>query len=295
MASGAGGMAAPESCRLTLHPAAFRITRSERYLGLLTHYPYYAQLALTLAVRAFNLATQKRCSGYERMLPFIEGKTGLEIGGPSNLFRANHLIPVYERANAVDSSNFSDKTVWTREREREAFGKSLRDTFVCDATDMGLFQDASYDFVLACHVLEHIANPLQALSQWKRLVKPGGAVLIIVPHKSRTFDNRRSFTTMQHLVEDFEKQTPESDLTHLEEILQLHDWRKDLGGGGPEHFRARCLANVENRCMHHHVYSPELLGQCFQFCGLETVNLTVEYPYHIIGMAHKPSATPPRP
>lgn len=258
------------------------------HMRLLTHYPYYAQMGLTLAVRAFNLVTGKRCAGYERMLPFIEGKIGLEMGGPSSIFKANHLIPVYDRAKAVDSSNFSDKTVWTKEREREVFGSSLRDTFVCDATDMSSLKDESYDFVLACHVMEHIANPLKALNQWKRLVKPGGAVLIVLPHKSRTFDIRRPFTTMQHLVDDFEKQTPETDLTHLDEVLKLHDWRRDLGGGGAEQFRARCLENIKNRCIHHHVYSPEVLAQCFRFCGMETVNLTVEYPCHIVGMGRKP-------
>ena len=92
---------------------------------------------------------------------------------------------------------------------------------------------------------------------------------------------------MEHLGEDFEKQTPETDSAHLEEVLKLHDWRRDLGGGGPDQFRTRCLENINNRCIHHHVYSPELLVNCFEFCGMETVNLVVEYPYHIVGMGKR--------
>ena len=256
-------------------------------MRLLTHYPYYTQLGQTLAVRAFNLITRKKCSGYATMLPFIAGKIGLEIGGPSSIFRANHLIPVYRCAKALDSCNFSETTVWTKENERDVFAGSLRNTFISDATDMSSLRDECYDFVLACQVMEHVANPLRALNEWRRLVRPGGAVLIIVPHKLRTFDVRRPSTSMQHLIEDFETKTPETDLTHLDEELRLHDWRRDPEGGGPEEFRARCLVNIDNRCIHHHVFRPELLAECFAFCGLETVNLTVEYPYYIVGMGKR--------
>ncbi len=47
------------------------------------------------------------------------------------------------------------------------------------------------------------------------------------------------------------------------------------------------MANINNRCIHHLVYSVELLTDCFQFCGMEIVNLTVEYPCHIIGVGKK--------
>ncbi len=256
-------------------------------MKLFSHYPYYAQLGLTVAARAFNIATRRRCSDYGKLAPFFQGKVGLEIGGPSTIFKANHLIPVYDRASSVDSSNFSDKTVWTRGRERDVFGLALRDTFVCDASEMNAFEDESYDFILASHVLEHLANPLKALTHWKRVVKRGGAILLVVPHKSRTFDVRRPFTTFEHLAEDYRNDTPETDMTHVEEVLEMHEWRRDAGCLDAEHFRARCLDNAANRCIHHHVYSPELLASCFEFCGMETVSVSVEYPYHIVGTAMK--------
>ena len=257
-------------------------------MKLLTHYPYYAQLGLTVASRALNIVTRKRCSNYDRLAPFFRDKVGLEIGGPSTIFKANHLIPVYDRARAVDSVNFSDKTVWTRGRERDVFGPSLRDTFVCDATEMDSFEDESYDFVLASHVLEHVANPLRALRHWKRVVKRGGVILFVVPHKSRTFDVSRPFTTFEHLVEDFRKDTPETDTTHMEEVVRLHDWRRDAGCTSPEHHRERCMDNATNRCVHHHVYSPELVAKCFEFCGMNTLSVSVEYPYHIVATGVNP-------
>ncbi len=41
--------------------------------------------------------------------------------------------------------------------------------YVRDATDLRGIPDSKYDFVLASHALEHIANPLKAMSEWTRV------------------------------------------------------------------------------------------------------------------------------
>lgn len=41
--------------------------------------------------------------------------------------------------------------------------------------------DASYDVVIASHVLEHLENAPDALKDWLRVVRPGGHLLIGVP------------------------------------------------------------------------------------------------------------------
>jgi SAM-dependent methyltransferase len=41
--------------------------------------------------------------------------------------------------------------------------------------------DESFDFVMLHHSLEHVPNPLGVLSEARRLVRPGGAVLLRVP------------------------------------------------------------------------------------------------------------------
>jgi SAM-dependent methyltransferase len=47
-----------------------------------------------------------------------------------------------------------------------------------DVTDLSRFDDASFDFVLADQVLEHVeGDPFQALSECQRVVKPGGHVI----------------------------------------------------------------------------------------------------------------------
>lgn len=41
--------------------------------------------------------------------------------------------------------------------------------------------DNSYDRVIATHVLEHIYHPHLALKEWRRVLKPGGTLSILIP------------------------------------------------------------------------------------------------------------------
>ena len=41
------------------------------------------------------------------------------------------------------------------------------------------FKDSYFDHVFVCFVLEHLANPLHALLELKRVLKPGGTIMVI--------------------------------------------------------------------------------------------------------------------
>lgn len=43
--------------------------------------------------------------------------------------------------------------------------------------------DESYQTVYASHVLEHVYHPLTAIQNWVRILKPGGRLIICVPHR----------------------------------------------------------------------------------------------------------------
>jgi hypothetical protein len=45
------------------------------------------------------------------------------------------------------------------------------------------------------------------------------------------------------MIEGYRRQTVEDDLTHLPEILELHDPTRDKSAGTPEQFRRQCLNN----------------------------------------------------
>ncbi|HEY8516561.1 MAG TPA: methyltransferase domain-containing protein [Candidatus Binatia bacterium] len=58
-----------------------------------------------------------------------------------------------------------------------------------------------YDYVIACHVLEHTPDPIAFLGDAGRLVRPGGIVFLAVPDKRRTADAGRPSTTLDELLE----------------------------------------------------------------------------------------------
>jgi ubiquinone/menaquinone biosynthesis C-methylase UbiE len=50
-----------------------------------------------------------------------------------------------------------------------------------DAQEMVSVQDNTFDYVHSAHCLEHMVNVRRALSNWIRVTKPGGYLVIIVP------------------------------------------------------------------------------------------------------------------
>ncbi|MCV7442343.1 class I SAM-dependent methyltransferase [Mycobacterium paraense] len=207
---------------------------------------------------------------------FVENKHGVEVGGPSALFRT--VLPVYEFVGRLDGVNFSTDTIWEGRLESgENFNYYKNRTghqFIADATDLSDIASESRDFLLSSNCLEHVANPLKALTEWKRVIKPGGALILVLPNKDSNFDHRRPFTTFEHLLDDFNGDVGEDDLTHLEEILALHDLPMDPPAGDLEHFRQRSLKNFENRTLHHHVFDVPLIERMLDHVGFEILDVT---------------------
>jgi ubiquinone/menaquinone biosynthesis C-methylase UbiE len=49
---------------------------------------------------------------------------------------------------------------------------------VADAHDLSMIEGASYDVVLCTEVLEHLHTPAKAIAEFKRVLKPGGLLLL---------------------------------------------------------------------------------------------------------------------
>ena len=73
---------------------------------------------------------------------------------------------------------------------------------VDDAKHLHTVTDAQFDYLSAAHVLEHIDDPIEAIKNWLRVVKPGGYLIIAVPDKRFTPDNPRALTPFDHLLRD---------------------------------------------------------------------------------------------
>ena len=229
----------------------------------------------------------------EQLFDFVQpftNKETLEVGGPSAIFRKKGLLPIYSLAKSVDNVNFSFSTIWENKIEAGDSFKYDNKTgkqFVLEASDLNTIRDNSYSGIISCHCLEHTANPLKVLFEWKRILQDEGYLLLVLPDKHRTFDNRRPYTTFDHLLRDFQDNVGEDDLTHLEEILALHNKKRDNGLTKNVDFRARSLDNFKNRCLHHHVFEDKSIEQMSDYLGFSLIHNAKYYPYHLVYLLKK--------
>jgi SAM-dependent methyltransferase len=262
-----------------------RVSQAKKVIACL---PYYVNLLRGLPSRVLRRISRGTWPTYSVMAPFLTDKIGLEIGGPSSIFCKGKEIPVYDHCQRIDTCNFSNHTLWDDLADYSRIvGPRCGKAYVAEACDLSIIPDETYNFVLASHVLEHVANPLRALREWKRVLKVGGALAVIVSDKRRTFNHKRPFTTIEHLESDFQANTQEDDLTHLDEILRLHDLSLDPPAGSRQLFRERCLQNSFFRAMHHHVYNPEVLSLVLRRIDMRMISLSLERPSHIVGVAQR--------
>lgn len=214
-------------------------------------------------------------SRFKKIRYFFEEKSGLEIGGPSNLFSSE--LPIYEIVTALDNVNFANKTLWEKGLtshgtfEFSSVRKSKGTQFICEASDLSEIQDHSYDFLISSNCLEHIANPIKALHEWKRVIGLNGIILLVVPRKESNFDHRRDTTSFVHIRQDFLDNTDEQSMIHLPEILELHDLQRDPAAGTFTEFHERSLANFTNRGLHHHVFDEKLLNELVEHVGFDVI------------------------
>lgn len=266
----------------------------------LTALPLLGQLArkrllANLGLYTLGIGRAKTCAKLCR--EELRGKFGLEIGGPSRTFSHRHIVPVYPYAEQLDNCNYAAATVWEgairdgysyRFHRRRPAGYQ----YIREAVDLRGVPTEHYDFLISSHVIEHVANPLRALGEWMRVVKGGGLVVLVVPHKEGTFDHRRPVTTLAHLIEDWEQDTGDEDLTHLPEILALHDSSRDPLMGSRREWEQRCRRNFEYRCLHHHVFDPPLVVDMMQQAGLHVLTAETAPPFHIVAVGRKPVQGP---
>ncbi len=97
-----------------------------------------------------------------RLLQFFNNKCGVVIGGRLRWhFKA--LARTAQKITNVDNCPSNLKN-------------PANVDYVTDAANLFFATDESLDFICSSHVLEHIANPLKAISEWKRVIKEKGII-----------------------------------------------------------------------------------------------------------------------
>jgi SAM-dependent methyltransferase len=134
--------------------------------------------------------------------------------------------------------------------------------------------DATFDFVLSSHCLEHHQNTLKALNEWLRVLKPGGILFLVLPHADRTFDRHRQKTTLEHHIRDYETLGEDLDRSHVEEaeagmrrLADLAEWERrheEVWGAGFWDWEHR----FRNDAFHFHVWTQDEIVRLLHYLGL---------------------------
>jgi SAM-dependent methyltransferase len=64
-----------------------------------------------------------------------------------------------------------------------------------DATFMASVHDNFYDVAYASHILEDMDDPATALKNWYRIIRPGGHLIVLVPHRDR-YERRKELPSL---------------------------------------------------------------------------------------------------
>ena len=154
--------------------------------------------------KEFRKYFPKRIANASLYIDKLKGLSGLEIGGPSFAFTQKGFIPIYKHIKELDGCNFSADTVWEgkiKSGNTYQFENKVGYQYILDGSALTEIKDEQYDFVLSCHNLEHIANPIKAVLEWKRVLKQSGHLLLILPFKLGTFNIKKEITQLLNIFQ----------------------------------------------------------------------------------------------
>jgi predicted SAM-dependent methyltransferase len=144
---------------------------------------------------------------------YIRGE-GIEIGG------LHRPLPVSPLAKVTYVDKYS--TLELRKHHPWLHKKKFVDvSIVDDGEKLAMFCDATQDFVIANHFLEHCENPNCAIENMTRVLKKTGGIYIAIPDKHFSFDRHRTLTSYEHLIKDYKDGPSWSRIQHYEENVRL--------------------------------------------------------------------------
>lgn len=130
----------------------------------------------------------------------------------------------------------------------------------------------SQDFVIASHVLEHVANPLALLVDIHRVLVPKGRLVLLLPDRHRTFDRDRTPTPLSHLIDEYRRDVREVDDDHVLDFMV--GVRRSFGDDRPASaFTASAMADEieihRRRSVHAHVWDAQEFAKVMSYAAAD--------------------------
>lgn len=179
---------------------------------------------------------------------YLEGQ-GIEIGA----LHSPMQVPPTARVRYVDRMSVEELRRQYPELDEHQL---LEPDIIADGERLEPIEDASQDFVIASHFLEHCQDPIGALQHMLRVTRPNGIVFLGIPDKRYTFDRNRPVTTFEHLLRDHTEGPHLSKAAHFEEWATLAEDANIRGRS------ARELMDIDYS-IHFHVWTQAELLEFF--------------------------------
>ncbi|MFM7423407.1 MAG: methyltransferase domain-containing protein [Elainella sp.] len=142
---------------------------------------------------------------------------GIEIGA----LHSPLAVPEIARVKYVDRLTVPQLRI----QYRDLADQPLVEVDIVDNGEtLATIAESSQDFVIANHFLEHCQNPLKALENMLRVLRPGGLLYLAIPDKRYSFDATRPTTTLDHIWRDYQEGPEWSRQDHFT------DWVKYVNG-----------------------------------------------------------------
>lgn len=141
-----------------------------------------------------------------------------------------------------------------------------------DSDRLASIADSSQDFVIASHVLEHLANPLAMLVDIHRVMCPGALLVLLIPDRHKTFDRDRAPTPVSHLIDEYYEDVREVDDAHiLDFLIGTRETRSEDGALNESTFEVTPeeIGLHRRRSVHAHVWDADEFVQLMEVAANE--------------------------
>lgn len=156
---------------------------------------------------------------------------------------------------------------------------------VADLDKEGLedFDDEEFDFVIFNNVVSHLANPIRAIGEIFRVVKPRGLVVISAHDKSVSFDKKRPSPSFEHLLNEYQAELDTVAEDHYEQFLMDADPKVFECG---EEVLAKALQTARLRREHAHTWDSTAFRE-FLDNALAVLDIQAVRRYESMGQENK--------
>lgn len=136
-------------------------------------------------------------------------ETGLEIGP------LDAPLISKEEGNIKYLDYLSHDELLKRHSARRNQAKIVTPDYVVSGQSLTSSIKERFDFIIACHVIEHVPNMIGWLNDVQGLLNDEGVLFLAVPDKRYTFDILRQETSLSHILNDHLRREYSPDFEHV--------------------------------------------------------------------------------